>query len=275
MIYPRRMKGAVAGAIGVVVALLSSAPLAHADERAECAKAYEQAQRLSQQDQMTKALDAAQRCARATCPALLSSECREWTTQFKGRLVRLVLDVRGTDACTARDYRVEIDRVLRPENGDLLVDPGVHEVRVIDANGKTKEETVDLAAGSRRSLTFDFAAAGAQCSGESSGGAKSASSVPTPAIVLWVAGGVMLATGITVGLVGAGKRGDLDDCKPNCTRDRLDETQIFFTVGDIVGGVGLASLAAGALVYFLVKNDVQPRGGTTTGLTPNGFSVRF
>jgi hypothetical protein len=270
------MERRIAGAVGVVAALLSITSFAHADERAECAKAYEQAQRLSQQEQVMKAVEAAQRCSRNTCPALLSSECREWTQQWRARLARVVLDVKGADACAARDYRVEIDRVKRTESGDLLVDPGVHEIRVVDpASGNTKDDTVDLAAGSRRTLSFDFAPPGAQCAGASSeASTKTPSSVPTPAIVLWVAGGVMLATGITVGLVGAGKRGDLDDCRPSCSRERLDDTQLFFTVGDIVGGIGIASLAAGALVYFLVKNDVQPRG-TTTGLTPNGFSVRF
>lgn len=267
------MKGA---RVALAIAATTFASAAHADERAECAKAYEQAQRLSQQDQMTKAALAAQRCSRNTCPALLSSECREWTQQFRARLARVALDVKGADACTKSEYRVEIDRVKRSESGDLLVDPGVHEIRVMDpASGKTKDETVDLAAGSRRQLSFDFSPPGAQCSGDSGATpTKSSSSVPTPAIVLWVAGGAMLVTGISVGLVGAGKRSDLDDCRPNCSRDRLDDTQMFFTLGDVVGGVGIAALAAGALVYFLVKNDVQPRGATTA-LTASGFSIRY
>ena len=270
----RSRRARIAGAAGVVAALASIAPPASADERAECAHAYEQSQRFSQQDQLSKAIASAERCSRPTCPALLSSECREWSQQLRGRLVRVVLDVRSKDACLSSDYRVEIDRVKRTESGDLLVDPGVHEVRVTEG-GKTKDETVDLTAGSRRTLTFDFGAPGAQCTSEGRSPARS-SSVPTASYVLMIGGGVMLLTGITLGVVGATKRGDLDDCKPSCSRDRLDETQIFFTAGDIAGGIGFAALAAGALVYFLAKSDVQPRGSTTgVTMTPRGISVAF
>jgi len=263
--------------------LLSSAVVstsARGDERVECARAYEQAQRLQQSGENRKALDAAQRCAQPTCPALLAEECKPWVAQISQQLSRLEVHVVGSDACPAHDFAIEIDRVKQPAGSELLVDPGVHEVRVVDpATKRTADRTINAAAGQRHVVELGFAPPGAVCEGASQAVAPPPSSgIPKAAVGLGIAGGTLLLTGIVLGVVGVVKRSDLDSCKPGCSADAISGARTFFLAGDVVGGVGVLALGAAAAVYFLARGDVVPRASATRGgIHPNarGVEIRF
>jgi hypothetical protein len=276
----------------VLSLLLSSVVVsssARGDERVECARAYEQSQRLQQRGENKKALDAAERCAQPTCPPLLAEECKPWVTQIRQQLARLEIHVTGSDACPAHDFVIEIDRVKQPAGSELLVDPGVHEVRVVDAATKhIADQTINAAAGQRHAVELGFAPPGAVCGSadQAAGGPSSHAAIPGAAVGLGIAGGALLLTGIVLGVVGAVKRGDLDACKPNCSTDAIDGARTFFVAGDVVGGVGILALGAAAAVYFLARADVAPRASGTAsvfgpkasgGIRPNahGFEIRF
>lgn len=267
----------------VISVLLSSAVVstsARGDERVECARAYEQAQRLQQSGENRKALDAAERCAQPTCPALLAEECKPWVAQIREKLARLEVRVIGSDACPAHDFAIEIDRVKQPAGSELLVDPGVHEVRVVDpATQRIADRTINAAAGQRHVVELGFAPPGAVCGGSEQAAAPPPSpGIPKAAVGLGIAGGALLLTGIALGVVGVVKRSDLDSCKPGCTADAIGDTRTFFVAGDVVGGVGVLALGAAAAVYFLVRGDVAPRASATRGgiqTNARGIEIRF
>src|SRR5690242_7722348 len=125
-----RGKALTAGlALGVVSSVVAPRE-AVADERVECAIAYEQTQRLQQKAELVAGLEAAERCARPTCPALLKDDCSRWATELRTKLPKLVVRVRGADACAHDAAKVDVAGASRkdPDSATLFVDPGVHEV---------------------------------------------------------------------------------------------------------------------------------------------------
>ena len=268
-------------AISILLSTAALSTSARGDERVECARAYEQAQRLQQSGENRKALDAAQRCSQPTCPALLAEECKPWVTQIRAQLSRLEVHVTGSDACPAHDFTVEIDRVKQPPGSDLLVDPGVHEVRVVDAATKhIADQTINAVAGQRHVVELGFASPLAVCgsSEQPAAAAPGTTGIPKAAVGLGIAGGGLLVAGIALGVVGIVKRSDLDSCKPNCSADAIDGARTFFVAGDVVGAVGLLALGTAAAVYFFALGDVAPRATATRGgiqPTGRGIEIRF
>jgi hypothetical protein len=261
-------------AVVLLVALTSGlgATTAHADERAECARAYEQSQRLQQRGENGKALAAAERCAQSTCPALLAEECKPWVTQIQKQLSRLEVHVTGSDGCTSRDVAIEIDRVKHTQAGALFVDPGIHEVRVVDASTKRiADKTINAVIGEVHVVELGFAPAGAVCTDP---GEPGRGGIPKVAIGLGITGGVLLLTGVVLGGIGAMKRSDLDSCKPGCSNEQIDGARSFFVAGDVIGAVGLLTLGAATAAFFLGRGDTDTRSSAVRAL-PHGFQIRF
>jgi hypothetical protein len=260
MIYPRRMTrrtraaSGIAG-LGLAGVMLVFANDAAADERIECAKAYEQAQRLQQRSELVNAFDAAERCARPSCPALLRDECVQWTTSIKQKTPQIVARVKASDGCMRSDAKIEAAGYRRREGETLFVDPGVHEITITDpTTGRTKTETIDFAQGERRDIDVDFAPANAACepNGSPTPVSRHVKSRPIPTVT-WVLGGIgagLVLGGATLGLIGASKRSDLEACKGACTSDQIDETKTFFIAGDVLAGFGILALGVAAVTFF-------------------------
>ena len=256
--------------LAAAAAIIASAPsIARADEPSEetreCAAAYEQTQRQQQKSELIGALESAERCARPSCPALLKDECTRWVSELRPKLPSLVVRVRGADGCTHTDAGLEVTGASRkhPDADALLVDAGVHEVKVTDpASGQVKTQTINFAAGERRDIDVDFASADVACTGPTV--KTPAGKVPTLTLVIGSIGAGLVVAGAGVGLVGASKRGDLDECKPGCSRERIDEVRPFFIAGDVLAGFGLLALGAAVVTYFAgdtsgAKAGARPR----------------
>src|SRR5262249_17243566 len=146
--------------LGCALIAMLGAKDAYADERAECAAAYEQTQRLQQKSELIAALDAAERCARATCPSLLRNECARWGPEIDAKLPGIVIRVRGSDGCMHDDATLSLTTPTRkdPDSETILLDPGVHEIKVTDpSSSEQKTQTINFAPGERRDIDVDFA----------------------------------------------------------------------------------------------------------------------
>jgi hypothetical protein len=276
----RSVRPALAISLSILLASTVVSTAARGDERVECARAYEQSQRLQQSGENRKALDAAQRCAQPTCPALLAEECKPWVSQIGQKLARLEVRVVGSDGCPAHDFAIQIDRVKQPTGSELLVEPGVHEVRVVDpATTHTADQTINAAAGQRHVVEMSFASPLAACgTTEENPVSAPASPMAKPAVGLGIAGGALLVTGIALGVVGLVKRADLDSCKPGCSEDSISGARTFFVAGDVVGGLGVLVLGTAVAVYYLARGDVVGRATSAqSGPQPTGrgFEIRF
>lgn len=241
-----------AAAIGfaIVVASGTVAGRAGADEMRECATAYEQTQRLQQKSQLVAALEAAERCARPTCPDLLKNECAQWSKQIEAKIPKLVVHVRDGDGCDRTDAEIEVAGASRREGDTLLVDPGKHEIVVRDpASSGSKTQTIDFAQGERREIDVVFAPDGAVCKGPSSSKLPW-QRIPKVTLVLGGVGGGLVLAGATLGAIGAIKTSDLDECKPNCSQESIDGVRPFFVAGDVIAGIGVLVLGAAVITYF-------------------------
>lgn len=258
----------------VAFAMVVTASTARGDERHECARAYEQAQRLQQSGEMKKALEAAERCAQSSCPSLLEGECKPWVAKIRKELPTIEVHVSGADGCSLRDVTMEIDRVKHLPWTELPVDPGVHEVRFVDsATTRIVEKTINVGRGEHRVVELALAPEGVTCGGSATT-ALAAQPIPKVAVGLGIAGGGLLLTGVLLGVVGAVKRGDLEDCKPSCSSADIDGTRAYFVAGDVVGAVGILTLGAAAAVFFFGRGDAGMRA-TSIRAAPRGVELRF
>jgi hypothetical protein len=255
---------------------------AHADERVDCATAYEQTQRLQQKSELIAALDAADRCARPTCPALLRDDCVKWSAEIRPKLPELLVRVRAADGCEQQAARVEIGGASRkaPDAEAFLVDPGVHEVKVVDpVTKREKTQTINFAQGERRDIDIDFAAAGVTCAEKPAPRATRVplERVPKVTLIVGSVGGGLVLVGATLGLVGVVKRSDLDECKPSCSTERIDDVRPFFVAGDVVAGCGVLALAAAVVTFFAADRSVVTSSTSRPRIVlgPTGVGASF
>lgn len=245
---------------------------ARADETRECAAAYEQAQRQQQKSELISALDAAERCARSTCPALLRNECTNWMPEIRSKTPSLVVRVRASDGCTRTDAMVDVGGPSRKGaagTDTLLIDPGVHEIRVTDPAGTaSKVQTINFAPGERRDIDVDFATEGAVCTSPTNKIKVAGIEIAKPTLYIGAAGAGLLLGGALFGLIGAIKRSDLDECKPNCPQERIDGVRPFFVAGDVMAGFGILALGA-ATVMFLTADDTKTPSTPSAKTSPS------
>ncbi len=263
-----------AAALGFVIVMASGtiATRAAADETRECAAAYERTQRLQLRSELVSALEAAERCARPTCPDLLKNECAVWSKEIRAKLPQLVVHVRDSDGCDRTDAKIEVSGGWRKEGNALLLDPGKRTIVVSDpASSQSRTQTIDFARGERREIDVDFAPPeGAVCA------TKRSKRVSTLTLVLGGVGGGLLLAGATLGGIGAMKRSDLDECKPNCSQERIDGVRPFFVAGDVIAGFGVLALGAAAITFFAstdTKAETAARSRLLVG--PGGIGATF
>ena len=246
------------------------------DETRACAAAYEMTQRQQQKSELIDALDSAERCARPSCPALLKDECARWAADLRPKLPSLVVRVRGADGCTQTNAKLDVDGTTRKHPGldALLVDPGVHEVKVTDpVSRQTKTQRINFAPGERRDIDVDFATSDAACAG---GGLKTpVGRISTLTLALGSVGAGLVLTGAGVGLIGASKRADLDECRPGCSRERIDEVRPFFLVGDVLASFGILALGAAAMTYFAADSKAAASTRPRIVIGASGVGASF
>jgi hypothetical protein len=266
----------------VASAFAFDASPARADERAECAKSYEQTQRLRQESNMVRAIEDADRCAQASCPDLLRNECATWAKELRASVARIVIHVRGGDGCAAVEPAIVPSPRARRDGDGWIVDPGVQELTVSDpSSARTKKVQLDLRPGERREIDVDFAESNATCTKPTApspaDGGGASRRIPPVSVGLASVGAGFIVLGGALGIIGAGKRDDLERCKP-CSQDRLDAVKPYFVIGDTVAAIGLVSIGAAIAVYFAVQSAPPPKAQRAGGVirpTPSGFALSF
>jgi hypothetical protein len=139
-VHARRLVTALAlAAIGTI------AQAAHADDKATCIAASENAQKLKDAQHLLAARDAFGLCSREVCPAVLRKDCGENFEALDKKLVPTIVirarNAAGNDVVSAS---VKIDEVASTLDGTpVAVDPGRHKIRVISDD---ESKVVDILA---------------------------------------------------------------------------------------------------------------------------------
>ncbi len=246
------------------------------DNKAECAQAYAQTQRLRQAGKLGEALQQAVFCAQSSCPELLLADCTRWVSEIEAGLPTIVLDARDPEGRPLADVRVSVDGkplLDRLDGRALAIDPGEHLFRFERAGSVVERRAVVVEGSKAQHIAAQFAAMPASAVPSAEPPPTSAPAIPAAA---WVAGGVALLGGAgfaVFGLSGNAKYDDLNsECSPRCSDDDLAAMRRDWLIADISGGVGLVSLGLAAFFVLSAPGDAPP---ASIELAPGAASVAY
>jgi hypothetical protein len=265
MIASRLMRASLLVGIATATATATLTTPGWADDAA-CIQSYEQTQTLRREGKLRDARDAATKCARDTCPAILAKDCTTWMSELESSIPTLVFDVRGPAGEEVTQVKVLLDGqplVERIEGKSVPVDVGSHVFRFEPADGKGSpvEQRIVVHEGDRnRKISVTL--------GGGTPGAVGSRAIPLPALVFGGVGVVALGVGTVFAISGSSKESDLDACKPSCPADDVNSVSSSYAVADILLSAGVVSLAAAA-VFFLT------RPGASTAAATNAQYLRF
>jgi hypothetical protein len=242
---------------------LPSSSAAAVDKKA-CIESHEQAQKLRKEGKLQAAHDKLLVCAAESCPSLVRGDCAQWVGEVEKDLPSVVVkahDENGADILG--DATLEIDGKQAPLDGKTIVlDPGVHAIKVTRASGAVLEEQVLVRVGEHnRVVDLNFPAA-TKSAGESGSG--------VPAYVPYVLGGVgvvALGSFAYFGLHARSRVNDLrDECAPRCDPADRPSIKRELLAADISLGVAVVSLGLGAYFYFSSPATSAPK--SAVGFSP-------
>lgn len=220
-------------------------PAQAADDPA-CIQAYEQTQALRKQSKLRDAREQAAKCARDTCPAVLARDCAKWFTEIEQSIPTVTFDARSPDGLELTNVKVTMDGkplVDKVDGKSVPVDIGAHTFRfelVGDARVAPAERQAVVHEGDKNrkiSVTFHFAAA-------------SARPVPASVWILGVASILGLGAGGFFAVKGLGQKGDLDDCKPNCAADKVNDVSKSYAFADVFLTAGVVTGVTAVILYL-------------------------
>lgn len=234
-----------------------------APSKAQCLRAYEQAQRLRKAAKLRETRQQLIVCSHEVCPAELRSDCGRWLTEAETDTPSIVFGAKGPDGRDAVDVRVSIDDQLVTEKLDgkaIELDPGQHRIR-FEMKGRAPIEQ-DLLVRERekgRAVSVEFAADAPPARHRSR-------------VLAYAAGGVgILGLGAFTyfGLHGRSLQSDLDDrqCKPRCPQSDVDAMDRSYLIANISLGVSIVSFAAATWLFLRPGPAAPPPSHARWSLT--------
>lgn len=236
-----------------MAAALAIAPNAFGQSEDECARAYEQGQRLQNAGKLTAASRSFGVCITA-CPAVLAKDCRAWKETCDRAIPTLSVRLRWPNQCARAPVRIAFDDDPSSvsEADAIPLDPGTHVVH-LSAGGHARDERIALREGDARVVELgadEFCLPRTEVITEP-GVAPAARPTPVLTYVLGGVGLAGLAAFTAFSISGFVQKGDLDSsCRPSCPDADVDRMQRTFLVGDISLSVGVVALAAATIVYL-------------------------
>lgn len=262
----------------VLVAMTLANTHARADELEEkkaCVAAADQGQVLRDEGKVRPAREAFMRCARKTCPELVSADCSEWLGDLEQRSPSVVVSATDGEGNALTRVKVTVNGEPLAEQLDgkpLLIDIGEHVVRYEALGFESVEQRITIAASDKQRrlavrLRRKGAAAASKTGPAASAPPADADRRPIP-LPTWIFGGTALAAFASAtyfGLNGVAQRSEAlgaDGCAPNCPASEKTSIRNKFLVADISLGIGLVS--AGLATYFFLRPREAPPSGLAT-----------
>ena len=253
--------------LGVMV-LASSAqarePASSKAEVAQCISASESVQDARRQGKLLKARDAVAGCMDVKCPAMIRTDCDDYSRKIETALPSVLLRVVDRAGADVPRAALTVDGTPVALDGRALdLDPGSHKISAA-AEGFAGETTEVVVQEGVKNRTVELhltaksvvAAAGAAADALASPTRKPSRS---PSTGTWIGTGALGVTAVAalsifagMGLSGNGRYGELEDtCGGRCVKADVDALRTRYLVADVSLVVGVvAAVAAGAVLVF-------------------------
>jgi hypothetical protein len=254
------MRTAVLG--GCLLTLTTGSAAWATDQRAACVAAAEQAQQLRSDHQLNRAREELLKCAQATCPGVVRTDCTQWLAEVDAALPSVVLKAYDTSGKDIVAVRVLVDGVKladRLSGLALPIDPGIHQFRYESPGMVPLEERVVVGEGEqRRTLTVRLTPVSPVVRPDVAGApvpsaARRTDTTPVLAYVFAGAGLVALGSFAYFGLKGRSEASDLAEgcgATKTCTEAQVDPVRTKLLVADVSLGIGLVSLGVATWLFF-------------------------
>jgi hypothetical protein len=273
-------------AAGIFMAFLMNESNAGADVAA-CIDAHKSGQRAKIEGHLRRAAQLFATCgADPSCPAVLRSDCNRFLDDTNRAVPTVIFAVTEDDSKDVTDVKVFVDQELIASslNGrPLEIDPGPRHIRLVLPRGPEVTQDVLIRESEKDRLIRVNVQSPRPASPPALPPATPAPAPLPPArpipVVAWVAASgavVALATGLTLGAMGASKQSELDQCKPACSpsmRGTYDSAKSLYLAADI--SFGVAAVAAGVATWLFLarpgseaQTSAAERQRVVIGLTP-------
>jgi hypothetical protein len=203
--------------LGLTSALVLAAPWAAADKQ-QCLDAATDGQKLRDAHKLIEARDKFRLCAAAGCPAVVQGDCAGWLDAVEKNLPSVVLSAKTSAGTPVVDAKVSVDGqpfATKLDGEALAINPGTHTFHFESPSGATHDELVVVNEGGKNQVVAVVLGAGAPA--------------PQPAVAPQPAAGDVSTSG-----------GSSSPLK---------------TWGWVIGGVGVAGLAVGAVFGVVAIED--------------------
>lgn len=249
-----------------VLGVLSPSQRAEAEPRAEtnaeCARAYEEGQEQRRSGQLVAARQTLQTCARDECPEFIRADCSTWYGEVQNEVPTLVFVARSQGRDLSRVRVLIGDRELSSHiDGQVVeLDPGEYDIEFQALDMRPLQQHFVIARGERnRLIQVELEPLVSEPEPEPVSVPRPQRSLLLPGLVTGV--GVLGVAGFAgLGLWGHSRENELKStCAPDCTEKQLSAVRTRYLMADVSLGLGVASLALGAYLFFDHSTTAQAR----------------
>ncbi|HEX5659451.1 MAG TPA: hypothetical protein VFX59_19785 [Polyangiales bacterium] len=233
-----------------------------------CVADHKRVQTARESGHYLESLEAAAHCAQPSCPRLIRQDCAAWYGDLADSTPSIVLEVRDDLGHDLADASVTLGaRSLDVHGRAVALDPGTHELRIEAARHVPRVERIVLRQGEKNrrvAITLQPVLVAHEFV------ARRKQRTLTPAVITLGAIGLAgLGTFAALAITGKVKRSGLDDCRPDCARDDVDQVNHMYLGANIAAAIGGSAAIAATVLYVLDrKRELQ------VGLNASGMSVR-
>ncbi len=234
----------------------------------KCIDSYANAQKLRRDGRLRAARAELMNCAQERCPSAARDDCSRWLNEVEAAQPTIVIVAKGDAGEDVADVRVVIDGDTTIDHLDkaIPIDPGEHTLR-FTRNARVFDQKLVVREGEKmRSVLVSFAV-GADSAGSAAAAASARfgshkRAIPTASYVLGGVGLAALAGFGAFALSGYSKERSLRDspcaATSTCSTAETDSVKKRYLIGDVLLGVGVASIGAAIVVYFVQPRTTRP-----------------
>jgi len=266
------MRARISGYLLISAGFALAAPV-RADDKIACVQAADMAQEHRTAGKLKEARASLHACARASCPALVRSDCTRWLSEVEASMPTIVLRATGARGEDLTDVQVDLDGrrfAEKLEGLPLEIDPGPHVLTGQSPAGAiARQEIVVRTAEKNRTVTLRV---------ETGGTVPAATESPVtsasfrPGAGAWILAGVAVAGATSFGYFGFRGRAEVDDlrneCAGHCEASRVDAARQKLLVADVSLGVALVSAGIATYLFWRAATPAKPAPAREVTLMP-------